>query len=829
METTEINQKSGTTPPPVRPFRYFPFFNTRQAIFVLVLIGSLFYYSSLDNEYALDDGIVIHQNSHVLKGVAGIGDILGKDLYHSFYEHMNASDQLQGGRYHPISVISFALEQELISTYRSGYYMWTADLNQNGVLDNEKVVYTRPAGNFDHPKPRRAENYEYNDYVDRNGDHQAQPEECYNCWDLNQNFKNEPEEDLNQDGVFNEVDCQVKGAGLRHFNNVWLYVLASVLLYLVFSRCFFKDQQDIAFLAALLFLVHPAHSEIVACVRGRGEIFALLFMALCFLFSFRFLESKNTGYLLLASLMLWLALLSKEFAIILLPLVPLAFHVFVKLRLDFPRLLLSALLFLSIAALMIFLKLKWLPDAPAVLFIGPGAILFGLASILFFRKDLGEKNTNALMIGFYTLTLLYFGMRINAVRIAPGIPDTELLNDPYLLANGAEKFATKVFVLLRYLGTGIFPNTLCSDYSYNTIPYQQLSSPGFIVSAALNLALIVTGVVLCVRRHPVGFAIAAWYLFLSLVGNFFFAIGTTQRDAYLFNASIGFAMALAWLAIKGLDRLQNISLSGRRSLLLGVTLLLTVLCGFKTSERNRDWKNDVTLFLKDVKTNPNSVLILGNAGARWIDLADTKEITGILLPGEDSTRYNDYNGTLHISDEDVLAGGYSDKREAALQRGIGYLEKAVSLHPRYVNGFLNLGLAWFKLRDDQKALYYWKRAENLYPNNPYLMNYYAVYGNLLKERASTAFDQQRYADALKEYIRYGMIHPEDPEIYYLKAGVFYNLGQFEKARTNIEKAIELRPGYEEAQKLKDLILALPAKGHWEKGPEGKGENPGRGC
>ena len=56
-------------------------------------------------------------------------------------------------------------------------------------------------------------------------------------------------------------------------------------------------------------------------------------------------------------------------------------------------------------------------------------------------------------------------------------------------------------------------------------------------------------------------------------------------------------------------------------LLLGT---MTFLYGCKTWERNWDWKNDITLFLKDVETVPNSVLVLGNAGARYIDLSDTK-------------------------------------------------------------------------------------------------------------------------------------------------------------------------------------------------------------
>ncbi len=87
------------------------------------------------------------------------------------------------------------------------------------------------------------------------------------------------------------------------------------------------------------------------------------------------------------------------------------------------------------------------------------------------------------------------------------------------------------------------------------------------------------------------------------------------------------------------------------------------------------------------------------------------------------------NGTLKITDEEVKQGGYRNKREAALYKGIKFLKHAIELHPRYVNGYLNLGLAHFKLRKDFEALYYWKMAERLYPNNPYLRNYYMVYYN----------------------------------------------------------------------------------------------------
>ena len=40
-------------------------------------------------------------------------------------------------------------------------------------------------------------------------------------------------------------------------------------------------------------------------------------------------------------------------------------------------------------------------------------------------------------LGF--VTLFYLGMRLVAVKLKPGVPDTEILNNPYLLADGEER------------------------------------------------------------------------------------------------------------------------------------------------------------------------------------------------------------------------------------------------------------------------------------------------------------------------------------------------------------------------------------------------------
>jgi hypothetical protein len=871
--------KQPTFPELTQKFKYFTFLTHKMAMIIVGIVGFTFYITSINGEYALDDGIIIHQNDHVIKGFRGIKDILTRDAYESFYRRMCATDQLAGGRYRPLSVVSFAIEQQFIGPYRTGLYYKAEDSNKNGVLDKEMTSYTTPCG-------RPETNYEYNDYIDVNGDNIVQPNECYQCWDLNKNFKNEFDEDLNIDGVFNEVDCQVYGAKLRHFNNIWTFALGCMFLYLVFSRYFFRKNQDLAFLAALIFTMHPIHSEAIANVKSRDEIFSLIFVSLTFLYSFKYLETRRAIDLFWASFMFLLALLSKEYAIMLIMLVPLAVYTFTdndvdlteyftsKLALriavifgvalfmfvihkvvvdsmdgsklmkrsisfialiglcwlavkrvnesalikklkdftftkEFKNLLVIAVAFLVCALAMLLLKRNF--DMTAQ----PGAkpirafwffpfLYLGIMS-LGFSKTFRESKFVNLMSWFGFVMLFYLGMRLVAVKLKPGVPDTEILNNPYLLADGEERFATKGYVLLKYLILQFFPHPLSSDYSYNTIEYRHFTSWDFIVSMVVHLAMVVAAIYYTLKKHVIGFALMTYILFALMIGNVLMDIGATMGERLIFHSSLGFSIAVAYWILLGFEKLSTVSFTARRVALVAIVLIVGFLFGCKTWERNYDWKNDVTLFLKDVKTMPNSVLVLGNAGARWVDLADTKEVTGINVPGQDSTRYNDYNGTLKITDEEVKAGGYKDKREAALYKGIGFLKHAIELHPRYVNGYLNLGLAHFKLRKDFEALYYWKLAERLYPNNPYLRNYYIVYYNDLKNRGAQAFGQGNMAQAAREYNKCTILDPYNPEGWYNLGGAYFNQQKYMQAKKCWERALQLNPNYQEVKKVLPMI------------------------
>lgn len=107
-------QQPVTVAPPFTPDPHIPFwlYNFKIETVIVVILAFVFYFNTTRNSYALDDTLVIVQNEYVLEGFAGIPDILTKDCYDSYYKQINSSDQVPGGRYRPLSIVTFAIEQQ---------------------------------------------------------------------------------------------------------------------------------------------------------------------------------------------------------------------------------------------------------------------------------------------------------------------------------------------------------------------------------------------------------------------------------------------------------------------------------------------------------------------------------------------------------------------------------------------------------------------------------------------------------------------------------------------------------------------------------------------
>ncbi len=614
---------------------------------IIAVLGLGLYVNTFHHEFALDDDIIICKNEHVLKGIGGMGDIMTKDVFDSYYKSMNLTAQLAGGRYRPFSVATYAIEQEFIGTLPEGL---KAD-----------------------------------------------------SWDVNKNKIQDPNEDVTKDGLWTDRDFKVRGTMLRHVNNVLLYILGVSMIFMFLSRFFFKENKFLALLTALLFLAHPLHSEVVANMKSRDEILSLMFMVLTLYFSFLYVESKNKKHIIIACITYFIALLSKEYGASLLMIVPLGLYVYYK-------------------------KLQF---SDIILLMGGLVVTFG---IYYFIRS---------------------GVVLNLSDSS--VQDSELLNNPYLLATDAQASATKVFMNLKYFILLLYPYAMSSDYSYNVIPYKEYSDIGVILSILLLIGSA-AGLIIAIRTRswlafPIIFALAH----LCLVNNMFFNIGATMGERLVYHTSLGTCI----LMVFGLYYLFTKVFKMNGNLIAVVLLPVIALYSFKTIERNPAWKNDFTLTLTDVKTYPNSIMLNGNACNRLIEMSE-------------------YPKNAKVAN-------------AYLDSAANYGRKALKLHPGYVTTYMNMGMIKFKQQDVDSAASYWDNVIRLFPTHP---NVPQIRQTLLIGYSNKANDYLKVNNlngALPLLLKAYKYTPENPKLNYDIGTVYSAMQNPAKAREYWSNGLRYAP------------------------------------
>ena len=199
----------------------------KKGVEVLILFLATFsvYLNTIGHQLTFDDEQIIKKNDFVLRGIKELPSIFKHDTYHSYYKNAEIDKIWPGGRYRPLSAVSFAIEQELIGTWKYGV-------------------------------PRQF------------------------IWDTNANGSADPDEDEIKDYVLNEEDFFARGTGLRHFNNIFLFAISVLSIYFLLSLFFKNLSADIVFFGCVLFALHPIHTEVIASIKSRDEIFPYYLLSL---------------------------------------------------------------------------------------------------------------------------------------------------------------------------------------------------------------------------------------------------------------------------------------------------------------------------------------------------------------------------------------------------------------------------------------------------------------------------------------------------------------------------------------------------------------------
>ena len=87
--------------------------SSRFHVLLIGILAFLLYCPTLAFDYAQDDAIVFTDNQFVEQGLKGIPDILTKDTFYGFFKEEGKEKLVEGGRYRPASVVTFAIEHAL--------------------------------------------------------------------------------------------------------------------------------------------------------------------------------------------------------------------------------------------------------------------------------------------------------------------------------------------------------------------------------------------------------------------------------------------------------------------------------------------------------------------------------------------------------------------------------------------------------------------------------------------------------------------------------------------------------------------------------------------
>ncbi len=626
---------------------------------VLFVITILPYSNTFNHQYALDDGMVILNNEYVLKGTSGITQIFSKDMLDSYYRRMGSNGRLAGGRYRPLSIASFAIEQELIGK--------------------------RDSVNFS-------------------------PDE----WDKNFNGLKEPEEDLYRDGIYDQKDAMAEGFALRHIVNVLLYAFCICLIFLLMTKVVSPGNWIFGIIVSLLFAFHPIHTEVVANVKSRDEILSLIFILTTILSTHQFYKSNKIIHLFFAGLSFLMALFSKEYGVLLFLLLPISIYLFEE-------------------------KLEKRKFIKGILVLGTAFIIYAIMRLQvapFFKEDIGVES--------------------------------EILNNPYLFATPNQAFDTKIFILLKYLSLLIFPDTLISDYGYNSIPYIDSSNPLFLVSLILHFALVSLFIYFMKKRNWLAFPIAFYLLHIALVSNLVgFNLGATMGERLIFHSSLGFCIISGY----GIFKIMNIR-NLRVPIIIAFSSLI-FLFGNLTWQRNKDWENDDTLCLADVKKQPESMALNNNASATF----------------------------LFLSSSDLNKGNEKQFVQSAKK----YAEKAISMNPNYVNALINLGICYGKQNNLDSVAFVIAKLDSLYPTHPLLKNLKENMALSLHANALKLTEVKDFENAIPILIRSLKYNNEDIKVLYDLGVCYFNIGNIEKAKVYFKQGYSIDPNDKDIQRVIPLL------------------------
>ncbi|XP_021546298.1 protein O-mannosyl-transferase TMTC1 isoform X2 [Neomonachus schauinslandi] len=535
-----------------------------------------------------------------------------------------------------------------------------------------------------------------------------------------------------------------------HAVNVILHCLVTLVLMYTCDKAVFRNR-GLAFATALLFAVHPIHTEAVAGIVGRADVLACLFFLLAFLSYNRSVDQHHIGECFPPTTSPFFLLLS---------------------------------LFLGTCAMLVK---------------ETGITVFGVCLVydLFSLSHKQEKSSNGV--------IHQCGPQQPSNPQPPSLPvhphrengkqhrfphrgawgGCHSPSPPEPKSNGFPVSPRAVWSMMRFLTYSyllafnvwllLAPVTLCYDWQVGSIPLVET------IWDVRNLATILLAVVMTLlslhclaafkRLEHKEVLVGLLFLVFPFIpaSNLFFRVGFVVAERVLYMPSMGYCI----LFVHGLRKLCTwLNRCGATTLTV-CTVLLLLLFSWKTVKQNEIWLSRESLFRSGVQTLPHNAKVHYNYANFLKDQGRTREAiyhyrTALRLYPRHASALNNL-GTL--------------TRDTAEAKRC--YQRALQLNPQHSRALFNLGNL---LKSQEKK----EEAISLLKDS---IKYGPEFADAYSSLASLLAEQERFKEA-EEIYQAGIKNCPDSSDLHNNYGVFLvDTGSPEKAVAHYQQAITLSPSH----------------------------------
>lgn len=545
-----------------------------------------------------------------------------------------------------------------------------------------------------------------------------------------------------------------------HLTNTLLHLGNAILIFCVVILL--SSRFSIAFLAGLLFAVHPIHTEAVTYISGRADPLAALFCLVSFALFIKYINLAHPFKRCLSyicSIVFYAcSLLSKEIAIIF----PLVF------------------------------------------------ILYEIGFVRTRKESIIKTVFNYKYTPFLFLVVIYSILRIKNLYI-PNPEDMYSITSDFTLF---QRLLTALYVTLSYIRLLFLPFGLHMERTIRPI----LSV--FDIRLLFSLMILV-GIGLFIlkslKNNKLVFFGAMWFFINLIPVSNIIPLNAFIAEHWLYLPSTGFFIILSTALIK---------LTLIRPFKQVAILLIIVMIGLYsllTIKQNQIWKDSITFYQYTLRFSPERPRIRTNLGSSYSDKGLYQEA---IKEYQEAIRFNPRYAEPHtnlgnlylkmaryddaieeykiaISLDPALVSSYNNLAVVYFKKG-RYIE-AINMSKQALRLSLDDYEIWFNLAEACRMNQDFDNAVEAYRKT---IRYNPVFFTAHLNLGSVLLMNNKNEEAINEYKTALKINPNSSEAYFNLGVAYAKLENFHLAKNSWEKALELNPALKQARDNLDKLRQM---------------------